>query len=193
MAKLLEDYHLGDYIFEVYDDKPNINAIASKQTHSDIVLMSSSCNEQAQGDGIISLNDETLAIKTADCMPIAIIGINGIAMLHAGWRGVANKIVLNEKIEQIRPQIFYIGPHIRDCHFEVSSDFDTNFSDSDNFIARDGKYFFDMESEITSQIKQKYPQATVEASTTCTFENTAYNSYRRDKTTKRNWNLLKRI
>ena len=191
MSKILESKTFKSLIFEVYNDKPDINLIEVNQTHSDIVVNSTDTVSNCEADGLIT-NSETIAIRTADCLPICIVGKDDYSIVHAGWRGIQSKIVQSKKIKEIKPTYAYIGPHIKVESFEVSEDFRDNFPNSSNFQKRSNKLYFNMQQEIIDQLKESYPNIVIEASTTCTFKNSEYNSYRRNKTTIRNWNILRR-
>ncbi len=63
-------------------------------------------------------------VLTADCLPVAVIGERAIAMLHAGWRGLADG-VLENGVEALRelgddgPLQAAIGPGAGVCCYEV--------------------------------------------------------------------------
>lgn len=181
--------------FQVYDDKPTVDIIHSNQTHSDIVLNCSSELESSlkEADGIISslkiLPKKSIGIKTADCLPVLFIGSEEVALVHAGWKGLQNGILKNANILQIAGiHTIYIGPSIH--RYEVQSEFKLEFPNSHSFYLEDQKLFFDLQKEATSQLNVNFPDAKVYNSNICTFKNCDYNSYRRDKTTKRNWNIF---
>ena len=47
-----------------------------------------------EGDGVVTnLRGVACAVHVADCLPIAVGGPGAVAMLHAGWRGLAGGIV----------------------------------------------------------------------------------------------------
>jgi len=66
-------------------------------------------------------------VLTADCVPIALAGGGAVAMLHAGWRGMAANIVA-EGVAALRglgadgPLSAAIGPGAGPCCYEVSDD-----------------------------------------------------------------------
>lgn len=193
MAKLLYQKKISDYLFEVYDDLPDFEFDEVKQIHSSIVVNAPASNDN-EADAITSelQLDRPLAIKTADCLPIVIIGKSGVANIHAGWRGLAEEIILNDEIKNIEPEIILIGPHISAVNYEVSEEFKQNFPNSQAFAVIEGKLTFSLEMEIREQISNNFPKAHVISTNICTFANLNYNSFRRNQTTKRNYNILKR-
>ena len=47
-----------------------------------------------EGDGVVTaLPGVAMGVHVADCLPIAVGGAGGVAMLHGGWRGLAAGIV----------------------------------------------------------------------------------------------------
>jgi hypothetical protein len=67
-----------------------------------------------------------LAVRVADCVPVLVASPKGIAAIHAGWRGVASKVVaaaigalLDETGERPDQLVAAIGPHISQDRFEV--------------------------------------------------------------------------
>jgi hypothetical protein len=64
-------------------------------------------------------------VLTADCLPVAVAGSGAVAMLHAGWRGLADGI-LEEGVRAVRelaagdgPLHAAIGPGAGRCCYEV--------------------------------------------------------------------------
>jgi copper oxidase (laccase) domain-containing protein len=66
-------------------------------------------------------------VLVADCLPIALAGDGGVAMLHGGWRGLAAGVV-EEGAAALRelgvrgPLRAAIGPGARACCYEVGDD-----------------------------------------------------------------------
>jgi len=77
-----------------------------------------------EGDALItSQKDLILAIRTADCVPILVVGEGGqIAAIHAGWRGVANGVVSETLSEMDHPFVAAIGPCISGSAYEVGAE-----------------------------------------------------------------------
>jgi YfiH family protein len=89
----------------------------------------------ASGDGQISDADGQATasrglaalVLTADCLPVALIGERAVAMLHAGWRGLADG-VLEEGVRALRelgddgPLRAAIGPGAGACCYAVGDE-----------------------------------------------------------------------
>lgn len=148
-------------------------------------------------DGLVTNEtDLILGVTAADCLPIyfwneqkTVIGI-----AHAGWRGVKSEIVKEmiqifvEKFSCDTRDIYVeVGPHIKDCHFEVRGDLVKAFSEFlDCFRKSDdsAKIFIDLGKIVQRQlIKIGLGINNIKISTECTYCNDKYFSYRRDKPT----------
>jgi YfiH family protein len=174
--------------FCVYQSRPDFNLSLVKQTHSAIILNEKNCN-QLEADGIVGNSATPMAILTADCLPILLLGDKEHALVHAGWRGLHNEILKNDLIKKINPFYAFIGPHISSAHYEVQPDFKANFRQSDAFLELEGKLYFDLSVVARAQLSAFYPGIIIEESTLCTFSNEDLHSYRRNKTSERNWNV----
>ncbi|HEY7255849.1 MAG TPA: polyphenol oxidase family protein [Solirubrobacterales bacterium] len=76
----------------------------------------------AEVDGQVALEPGLAPIVlTADCLPVALAGPGGVAMLHCGWRGLAAGIV-GHGVEAIAATDAAIGPGIGPCCYEVGED-----------------------------------------------------------------------
>ncbi|WP_419915656.1 polyphenol oxidase family protein [Candidatus Poriferisodalis sp.] len=73
----------------------------------------------------------TLAVRTADCVPIALYGTDAagrgaVAAVHAGWRGLLDGVVAATCAELgrhgIRGLRAVVGPHICPQHYEFGAD-----------------------------------------------------------------------
>lgn len=190
---LIYQKKLHSGLFELWTQKPNFNFNHVTQVHGiDIV---SSLTLPCEADGIVSSWEEfttPIAIKTADCMPVVIEGKNGVIFLHAGWRGLASGILSQAAVEMISPEFVFIGPSIHSCCFEVSNDFKDNFKASTFFTDKGGKTYFDLQKEAEHILTTKYRGISVEIAPECTCCDHRFFSYRRNKTTERNWNIYKK-
>lgn len=78
----------------------------------------------AEADGqVTARSDVAAAVLVADCLPVAIASPSGVAMLHAGWRGLAGG-VLRRGAAALGPGplVAAIGPGIGVCCFEVGDE-----------------------------------------------------------------------
>lgn len=60
-------------------------------------------------------------VFVADCLPIALAGPRGVAMVHGGWRGLAAGIV-GRGVEATCASAAAIGPGIGPCCYEVGAE-----------------------------------------------------------------------
>ncbi len=115
-----------------------------------------------EADGIMTrLKKQMIAIRTADCLPVFIYDQHreGIALVHAGWKGAKGAIV-QEAVKAIRQQWqsdskdlkIVLGPGIRPCCYEVGSEFQSIFSQGIEF--RSGKYYLDLPMIVRMQFLQ---------------------------------------
>lgn len=161
-----------------------------KQTHSDILIHTTNKSILCEGDAHWTEQENTaLYIKTADCIPILIVNIetNDILAVHAGWRGVQNKI-LQKSLNSLGWKNINVlwGPHILQDSFEVQEDvkllLEQSCFDTDNQIFKKvgGSYYIHLlkiaQSQISSvDIKKQF------FATEDTLKNPKFHSYRRDK------------
>jgi len=72
-------------------------------------------------------------VMVADCLPVALAGEGAVAMIHAGWRGLAGGII-GEGVERLRelgargPLSAAIGPGAGPCCYEVGEEVHAAFS-----------------------------------------------------------------
>jgi purine-nucleoside/S-methyl-5'-thioadenosine phosphorylase / adenosine deaminase len=77
-------------------------------------------------------------VFTADCLPVALSGPGGVAMLHGGWRGLAAGIVA-AGAAAVGATDAAIGPGIGPCCYEVGDEVFEAFSHlGDGIAAADG-------------------------------------------------------
>ncbi len=72
-------------------------------------------------DGHVITEPEVLGLVfVADCVPVALSGPNGAAILHCGWRGLAAGIVA-KGVAAIGATDAAVGPSIGACCYEVGA------------------------------------------------------------------------
>ena len=125
------------------------------QTHSDrVVAVDLNSNQVHSADGSYTEDASLpLAILTADCLPIVLWSENEIAVVHAGWRGLANGIIGNALAKFGGSVSAWIGAGIGPCHYEVDDAVAAHFESNSAFDpSRPGHYWFDLPKEAKSQL-----------------------------------------
>jgi YfiH family protein len=124
-------------------------------------------------------SDPTLTplVQVADCLPVALAGPGGVAMLHCGWRGLAGGIVA-DGVASVEAVAAAIGPGIGPCCYEVGDDVLTEFESLGGEIA-DGR-MLDL-PEVARRLLARAGVDHVESSDLCTScEAQLFYSHRRD-------------
>src|ERR1039458_3377308 len=70
---------------------------------------------------------------TAACLPIVLAGAGAVAVLHAGWRGLAGGVIAHgvralAELGAGQPVVAAIGPGAGPCCYEVGSELHEAFS-----------------------------------------------------------------
>jgi len=79
-------------------------------------------NHVPEGDGhVVRRSGTAPLVFVADCLPVALSGPRGVAMVHAGWRGLADGI-LGAGAEAVEATSAAIGPGIGPCCYEVGAE-----------------------------------------------------------------------
>lgn len=73
-------------------------------------------------------------VMTADCLPLVVAGGGGVAVIHAGWRGLADGVIvaavgaLSELASDGPPLVAAIGPGAGPCCYEVGDEVHAEFT-----------------------------------------------------------------
>ncbi|HEY2477532.1 MAG TPA: polyphenol oxidase family protein [Solirubrobacterales bacterium] len=117
-------------------------------------------------------------VLTADCLPVALAGPGGVAMLHCGWRGLAAGLVARGATA-VEATSAAIGPGIGPCCYEVGPEVLNAFDDLGEGVA-DGR-MLDL-PEVARRLLARAGIDQVESAGLCTFcEAQLFFSHRRDK------------
>ncbi len=155
------------------------------QVHGRVVLKVDEPGSAGEADGLITdRSGLPLTIATADCMPIIVEGDRSVAILHAGWRGVASGIVA-AGVEAMKtlgdiPRRAAIGPSIGPCCYEVGDEVRDAIGDLTSRTTF-GTPSVDLWTAAATQLMD----LDVWRSDLCTYTDAGMRSYRRDMTTKR--------
>lgn len=145
-------------------------------------------------DGLVTSDPNIiLGVETADCVPIFLFDKENevVGLAHAGWRGVVadiasslieKSLTLGAKVDSLK---IIIGPHIKECCFEIQEDIVSKFTDivTDSVEKRREQLFVNLSKILQRQLTRKGVLAeniTVSSDCTCCLEK-VYNSYRREK------------
>ncbi|WP_178861588.1 peptidoglycan editing factor PgeF [Thiomicrorhabdus cannonii] len=148
-------------------------------------------------------SNQVAVVMTADCIPILVTNKTGTlaAAIHAGWRGLADGIVtqtLQRLPDEAENLLVWIGPCIRQPHFEVGQDVFDRFAGQAAHNARffealpaaTGKYLADLPGLLKSELTQLGVQQ-ISDSGLCSYADSArFYSYRRDGQTGRMASLI---
>lgn len=117
-------------------------------------------------------------VFVADCLPVALRGPGGLAMVHAGWRGLAGGIV-GAAAEAVEATAAAIGPGIGPCCYEVGEEVLDAFSGMGEGVA-DGR-MLDL-PEVARRLLARAGVERVESAGLCTScEEALFFSHRRDQ------------
>jgi YfiH family protein len=131
-----------------------------------------------QADGRATSRPQlTPLVQVADCLPVALAGPAGVAMIHCGWRGLAGGIVAGG-VEEVGATAAAIGPGIGPCCYEVGEEVLGSFAAMGDGVAS-GR-MLDL-PEIARRLLAEAGVGAVESSGLCTScEAELFFSHRRD-------------
>ncbi len=196
-----------------------------KQVHSNKVLIANKVYKPIpnEADGLInSQKNQSLWIYSADCLPVLFADpeTGNVAASHAGWRGLAARILIKtiNKLERngsAKKQLLVaIGPAIAVEHYEVGASVINSikeslsakleYSTSEDYIRnilvkefskfdkKSNKFKLNLKKVALKQLLNAgIEYKNINVSSICTFsENHLFNSWRRDKTKKRQWSVI---
>ena len=132
----------------------NVNEVQYiRQIHSDKVFVYKGNDEEFienEGDGIIT-NEKSVIVGafTADCVPVLLVDEVKcvVGAVHSGWKGTFNDIskkavekMIKEYGSHVEDIRAYIGPHIRQCCYEVSEELKEKFIEKFNMIPEENLF-----------------------------------------------------
>lgn len=103
--------------------------VFARQVHGTrLIAYPSQSAERPEADGhVLTEPGQAALVFVADCLPVALAGPGGVAMVHAGWRGLAGGI-LSAGAEAVAATTAAIGPGIGPCCYEVGEEVLSAFS-----------------------------------------------------------------
>lgn len=168
------------------------------QVHGDVVRKCDfNFSNGIVGDGLITNQKNfALGVFTADCVPIFLFDRvkNVISILHSGWRGTYDEIIVNSinmfvndygsRIDDIE---IFVGAHNRVCCYEVGDELINKFLEKDvfnssNIYSKNNLNLF--ECIKASALNKGISELNISSCNYCTYcsEEVKFYSYRKDKT-----------
>jgi len=135
---------------------------------------------RARADAVVTpLHGVAVAVHVADCLPIALGGEGAVAMLHAGWRGLADGIVAHG-VRALRelsdgPLAAVIGPGAGGCCYETGEEVRERFAAHDWGHGR----LLDLKAVAAAQLREA-GVARVDDVALCTICSPRFFSHRRE-------------
>lgn len=175
--------------------------ISATQAHGDNVELIEDLEQTyfEDTDGFITKREDVaLMCKFADCLPICFVDMRQriIGIVHSGWKGTYQEIIIkaidklcsnyNSKLEDIK---VVFGAGICQKNYEVQNDFLEKFEATfprdivdKAFKEENGRLFFDNQEFNALNLERKgILQSNIYRNDICTFEDSKFHSYRRDK------------
>jgi polyphenol oxidase len=108
----------------------------ARQVHgAELVVHDDPRGAPIEADGhVIATPGPVGLVFTADCLPVALAGPNGVAILHCGWRGLAAGIVARGAAAVCGTHAA-VGPGIGPCCYEVGGEVIAAFADLGDGVA----------------------------------------------------------
>lgn len=132
-------------------------------------------------------NDFALGIRTADCLPIIIRAGDDVALLHAGWRGLAGNIIESafEKLDigSKVPEV-WVGPAAKRCCYEVGNE----VLEALGIDELESK--IDLQDQAVRRIRQLSDSLDLQVVDRCTICDCNFHSFRADNTKLRNFSFI---
>ena len=165
---------------------------------------------QVHGDGVVRVDaagqhsgtradaavtavvDAPLAVRVADCVPVAFLGDGAVGVAHAGWRGLRAGVV-DRTIEAMAaldgatPVAAVVGPHIGPCCYEFGDadldDLAAHFGSAIRSTTTDGRPALDLSVALSGVLETAGIPVTVDGA--CTSCDDRYWSFRATATAHR--------
>ena len=177
----------GDIKKVLKNIKSSVNFAGMKQTHSSDVKIINSKGIY-NSDGIeTNTQDLPLVVRVADCIPILMQSNNLISAVHAGWRGINSSIFEKSlKNHNFKSLKISIGPHAKECCYEVKGDLKQLFPSST--IELNGRFYLNLRKRIEEFCVKENIE--LEVSNQCTICDDNYYSYRKTSTIQRQFGII---
>ncbi len=182
---------------QVFEGKP-IEFMPQKHTNEIVILEKNAPRPEAY-DGIIATQPGAYGIYTADCVPVVINFGKGVALLHAGWKGLSSGIIA-KAFELIKRQFkvrkadceVYVFPHISTWVYRIvpledggdgrENIFRERYGVKSMKMSAKGNWYLDLKYCVLKEIRGT---KAIHYDTRCTYQTPSFPSYYQSKTTDR--------
>ncbi len=151
------------------------------QVHATAIATDDVALTEADGQ-VTARADQALTVMVADCLPVAIAGPRGVAMVHGGWRGLAGGILARGAAAlgdgAGGTLAAAIGPGIGVCCFQVGDDVRAAFADFEG--ARRGDHL-DLKAIARRQLRAAGVDQIDDCGLCTACEERLFFSHRRDR------------
>jgi YfiH family protein len=153
--------------------------VFARQVHGTRLIEHPREGDIVEADGhVLREGGAAALVFVADCLPVALAGPAGLAMVHAGWRGLAGGI-LGEAATAVQASAAAIGPGIGPCCYEVGDEVLSAFAGLGEGVA-EGR-MLDL-PEVARRLLAEAGVERVEAAGLCvSCEKELFFSHRRDQ------------
>jgi polyphenol oxidase len=159
--------------------------VLARQVHGAEVLTVGPEDAGVIGEGDVLMTSSpgrVLGILTADCVPVVLWGDKGIALAHAGWRGLVGGALEAAVAALGDVRKAWVGPSIHACCYEVGPEVIDAFAARGLPVAAPDRVD---PGQAAVALLERAGIADVEATSMCTSSDPRYFSYRRDGITGR--------
>ena len=188
--ELSYSFRLGNKLVKIernWRTHPKLYIPIQKHTNR-VILLSTFPAPPVIADAVITnLRGVTIGVKTADCVPVVLLGEEYVAVIHVGWKGLASGIIEKTvsrfaQLQDLKKTFAFLGPSAKACCYEVGEEFKNLFPGK--LIEREGKLYMDLQNVVNEELKQLGIPSTglYERCTICSND---LPSYRRDRTEER--------
>lgn len=154
-----------------------------RQTHSTTVVKVAGTGQHAgaEADGAITgVPFAPIAVTTADCSPVVLVGTTAVSVVHAGWRG-ASAGIIEEAVDQMQafgadPVATLLGPCIGPLDYAFGADdlasIEQRYGPTVRSATRTGELALDMAALVSSALARAgWPEPTAAG---CTSDDSFY-------------------
>lgn len=140
-----------------------------------------------EGDAVLapaaSPHSVAFGVMSADCVPVIVRGETGWALIHAGWRGLANGVIREAVRKLGAPLEVAVFPCAGGDAYEVGPEVVSAIGATAVFrpqLGREGFFLLDTAATAVSQLRAISPRLQFASSGLCTITDPRFHSYRRD-------------